>query len=180
MRLRSVFTLMLLVLGPHPVRAQGHDDSLGIRHAALDYIAGWYSADGDRMAQAVHAELAKRIYEFRQSGQCLDPQHGRHRARPGYASGGRLEDAACRTADRGPHSRHLPKRRECAGRCRRVDRLPPSRSLARTLGHSQCALGAPAACWRASPMIRRAAWTLALFVATRRSAGTVAGTRPMP
>lgn len=61
MRLLSLFTLALLVLGPQPVRAQSHDDSLAIRHAALDYIEGWYAADGDRMAQALHPELAKRI-----------------------------------------------------------------------------------------------------------------------
>ena len=61
MRLRSLLTLILLAAGPQLVRAQSHDDSLGIRNAALDYIAGWYSADGDRMAEALHPELAKRI-----------------------------------------------------------------------------------------------------------------------
>lgn len=61
MRLPSLLTLILLAAGPRPVGAQSHDDSLGISNAALDYIAGWYSADGDRMAQALHPELAKRI-----------------------------------------------------------------------------------------------------------------------
>src|SRR5947209_16445550 len=61
MRLRSLLTLILLAAGPQLVRAQSHDDSLGIRDAALDYIAGWYSADGDRMAEALQPELAKRI-----------------------------------------------------------------------------------------------------------------------
>ena len=61
MRLPSLLTLILLALAPQSVRAQTHDDSLGIRHAALDYIEGWYAADGDRMAQALHPELAKRI-----------------------------------------------------------------------------------------------------------------------
>ena len=57
----STLTLALLVLGSTHLRAQSKDDSLGIRRAALDYIEGWYSADGDRMTQALHPELAKRI-----------------------------------------------------------------------------------------------------------------------
>jgi len=61
MRLVSLLTLMLLAFGLQRVRAQSHDDSLGIRRAALDYIEGWYAADGDRMTQALHPELAKRI-----------------------------------------------------------------------------------------------------------------------
>jgi hypothetical protein len=61
MRLLSLLTPIVLVLGPQPLRAQSHEDSLGIRRAALDYIQGWYAADGDRMAQALHPELAKRI-----------------------------------------------------------------------------------------------------------------------
>lgn len=35
-------------------------DSAAIRATALDYIDGWYAADGDRMARALHPELAKR------------------------------------------------------------------------------------------------------------------------
>jgi hypothetical protein len=35
-------------------------DSAAIRAAALDYIDGWYAADADRMARALHPELAKR------------------------------------------------------------------------------------------------------------------------
>ena len=61
MRPLSLLTLILLALGPQPVRAQSHDDSLRIRDAALDYIEGWYAADADRMARALHPELAKRI-----------------------------------------------------------------------------------------------------------------------
>lgn len=61
MRLLSLLTPILLVLGPQPLGAQSREDSLGIRRAALDYIQGWYAADGDRMAQALHPELAKRI-----------------------------------------------------------------------------------------------------------------------
>jgi hypothetical protein len=41
-------------------RAQSTADSAGIRTAALDYIEGWYAADGPRMERALHPELAKR------------------------------------------------------------------------------------------------------------------------
>src|SRR6266702_8805729 len=58
-----------------------------------------------------------------------------------------------RPEDRGPHSGHFPKRRERADRCRRLDRLPASHSLARTVGHSQCALGDSASCWGAPSLI---------------------------
>jgi hypothetical protein len=36
-------------------------DSAAIRQTALDYIQGWYTADGARMERALHPELAKRI-----------------------------------------------------------------------------------------------------------------------
>ena len=42
-------------------RGQSSADSVGIRAAAFDYIEGWYAGDGDRMARALHPELAKRI-----------------------------------------------------------------------------------------------------------------------
>ena len=35
-------------------------DSAAIRATALDYIEGWYAADADRTARALHPELAKR------------------------------------------------------------------------------------------------------------------------
>jgi hypothetical protein len=53
--------LVLLLGGTAAARAQASADSLGIRQAALDYIEGWYAGDGDRMARALHPELAKRI-----------------------------------------------------------------------------------------------------------------------
>jgi hypothetical protein len=59
--IRPALTVALLLLSSIHLRAQSQEDSLGIRRAALDYIEGWYSADGDRMAQALHPELAKRI-----------------------------------------------------------------------------------------------------------------------
>src|SRR4051812_4571888 len=52
----------LLSAAPYtaPLHAQTAADSAGIRAAALDYIDGWYAADGARMERALHPELAKR------------------------------------------------------------------------------------------------------------------------
>ncbi|HEX6913329.1 MAG TPA: nuclear transport factor 2 family protein [Longimicrobium sp.] len=49
------------LLAALPARAQTAADSAAIRAAALDYIEGWYAANPDRMARALHPELAKRI-----------------------------------------------------------------------------------------------------------------------
>lgn len=46
------------------VTSQAHDDEgerAAIIRAALDYIEGWYDADGARMARSLHPSLAKRI-----------------------------------------------------------------------------------------------------------------------
>jgi hypothetical protein len=43
-------------------------DSAAIRAAALDYVEGWYAGDAQRMARAVHPELAKRIVETDAAG----------------------------------------------------------------------------------------------------------------
>ena len=40
---------------------QSPADSAAIRATALDYIEGWYNADGARMERALHPELAKRM-----------------------------------------------------------------------------------------------------------------------
>ena len=55
---------MLVLVGcvaGRPAGAQTAADSAGIRAAAMDYIEGWYAADGDRMTRALHPELAKRM-----------------------------------------------------------------------------------------------------------------------
>lgn len=57
------------LLAASPARAQTAADSAGMRAAALDYIEGWYAANPERMARALHPELAKRIVRTdRQSG----------------------------------------------------------------------------------------------------------------
>jgi hypothetical protein len=51
---------VVLTLAPQAARAQSAADTAAIRAAALDYIEGWYAADGARMERALHPELAKR------------------------------------------------------------------------------------------------------------------------
>ena len=53
--------LLALILMPFTGQAQSAADSNGIRQAALDYIEGYYEGNAERMARAVHPELAKRI-----------------------------------------------------------------------------------------------------------------------
>jgi hypothetical protein len=55
--------LALAICSLNPARAacQSQADSAAIRATALDYIQGWYTADGARMERALHPELAKRI-----------------------------------------------------------------------------------------------------------------------
>lgn len=36
-------------------------DAAAVRQTALDYVEGWYEANGDRMERALHPDLAKRI-----------------------------------------------------------------------------------------------------------------------
>ena len=69
-RLSLGLALAGLAFGSPVARAQTAADSAGIRQAALDYIEGWYTGDADRMARAVHPELAKRIVR-------TDPKTGR-------------------------------------------------------------------------------------------------------
>ncbi len=59
-RLLILIFLPLFPIAPQAC-AQTATDSVAIRQTTLDYIEGWYTGDTDRMARAVHAELAKRI-----------------------------------------------------------------------------------------------------------------------
>jgi len=56
-RIAIAFMFALPSLG----QAQTGADSAGIRGAALDYIEGFWTANGDRMARAIHPALIKRI-----------------------------------------------------------------------------------------------------------------------
>ncbi len=53
------------------------EDTAAIRHAAFDYIEGWYAGDAARMARALHPELAKRmVYTDTRSGHSMLDQMG--------------------------------------------------------------------------------------------------------
>ena len=56
-----VACVVLLGLIVSRASAQTAADSAAIRETALNYIEGWYEGNADRMASAVHGELAKRI-----------------------------------------------------------------------------------------------------------------------
>ena len=66
-RLASLM-LMLGLLTPTLARAQAAADSAGIKAAALDYIEGYYAANGERMERAIHPDLAKRIVMTNEQG----------------------------------------------------------------------------------------------------------------
>ena len=53
-----LFSAYALAQTPADPRAT---DEASIRKAALNYVEGWYEANGDRMQSALHPELAKRI-----------------------------------------------------------------------------------------------------------------------
>jgi len=56
-----ILAFFVLTVVASPGSAQTQADSAAIRATALDYIQGWYTADGPRMERALHPELAKRI-----------------------------------------------------------------------------------------------------------------------
>ena len=60
--------LALALLSVRSMSAQSASDSTGIRQAALDYIEGYYEGNAERMARAVHPELAKRIVNVDERG----------------------------------------------------------------------------------------------------------------
>ena len=56
---RLLFLMFVICVGQ--LCAQTAADSSAIRQTALNYVEGWYEGNGDRMEQALHPELAKRI-----------------------------------------------------------------------------------------------------------------------
>jgi hypothetical protein len=84
-----------------PAGAQAATDSAGIRQAALDYIEGWYTADGTRMSGALHPELVKRLHVVDpESGQALVDGQGKTRLVAATRAGGGSSTAeADRRAD---------------------------------------------------------------------------------
>lgn len=59
--LLALSAVALVLLAAPAASAQSHADSTAIRQTALDYVEGWYERDQERVRQAVHPELAKRI-----------------------------------------------------------------------------------------------------------------------
>jgi len=57
--MKKLAVLLLFIAAVLPLRAQSSDEEK-LRAAALDYAEGWYAGDGDRMARALHPDLAKR------------------------------------------------------------------------------------------------------------------------
>ena len=63
-----IAVLILALMPVSRLQAQSSADSTGIRQAALDYIEGYYEGNAERMARAVHPELAKRIVNVDERG----------------------------------------------------------------------------------------------------------------
>ena len=65
MKQLSLVVLLLVVsfgiIAPVELQAQSSDTREAITKVALDYGEGWYEGDADRMARALHPELAKRM-----------------------------------------------------------------------------------------------------------------------
>lgn len=92
--------VVALLAAPAAGYAQTATDSAAIRTAALDYIQGWYGADGDRMARALHPELAKRIQNTDAQGRVwIRDMTASELVRGTRAGGGRQTPAAEQRAD---------------------------------------------------------------------------------
>lgn len=57
----AVLGFCLLIPAGAVLNAQSAADTAAIRATALDYVEGYYEANAERMARAVHPELVKRI-----------------------------------------------------------------------------------------------------------------------
>lgn len=93
-------TLLALALLAAPAAAQTSADSAAIRTTALDYIEGWYEGNADRMARAVHPELAKRIVMTNDRGMSrLDNQSAMTLVNGTKAGGGKNTPSARQQKD---------------------------------------------------------------------------------
>src|SRR6056297_2663840 len=57
----SLLVLIGVLVSFNQLFSQTKEDSTGIEKACLDYIEGYYEADAERVAKAIHPELAKRV-----------------------------------------------------------------------------------------------------------------------
>ncbi len=93
--------IALLVLAAAPAAAQSAADSAAIRATALDYIDGWWSADAQRMASALHPELVKRIRGVDATGrrEWIDNQGASRLVQGTGRGGGRETPVTARRSD---------------------------------------------------------------------------------
>jgi hypothetical protein len=56
-----VIIVIVFVMGTMGISAQTREDTLAIKTTILNYIEGYFYSDAQRMDQALHPELAKRI-----------------------------------------------------------------------------------------------------------------------
>ncbi|MDX1571990.1 MAG: nuclear transport factor 2 family protein [Xanthomonadales bacterium] len=87
-------TLCCMAVTLSPVHASNHETAL--KAVALDYAMGWYLADADRMASALHPELAKRaLLPNREDGTLVLSHMGKDRlvAATGAGGGSRVPEA---------------------------------------------------------------------------------------
>jgi hypothetical protein len=61
-QLKTAFSAIFsMAMPPAEVFSQGKlEDEEAVRAVAIDYVQGWYDADGARMQRALHPDLAKR------------------------------------------------------------------------------------------------------------------------
>jgi len=71
-------------------------DDAAIRATIDDYYLGWFDADGERMAKALHRELAKRGWRHRADGPFLDVDTFDSMTRAAAAGDGRQTDPSGR------------------------------------------------------------------------------------
>jgi Putative lumazine-binding len=83
-----------LLTPPSRANSQTAADSAGVRATALDYIDGWWSGDGKRMASALHPELVKRIRVSDANGREWIDQMGASRLALATGRGGGAETPA--------------------------------------------------------------------------------------
>ncbi len=77
----KIIAMLLVVFAGTIATAQAQTtvsdaDKAAITQTALDYLEGWYAADGERMERALHPELAKRIVRTNAEGQSRLDQMG--------------------------------------------------------------------------------------------------------
>jgi hypothetical protein len=100
MKASLTIALLFLLYGLPSAHCQTAADSAGIRQTALDYIQGWYTADGARMERALHPELAKRIVRSDSLGRYrLDSQSAMTLVQGTRAEGGKDTPLADRHDD---------------------------------------------------------------------------------